>query len=328
MLRELRAQTRAALEAANATNSRLEILEDRFERRIVLQEHDEKLRELQKNSRFAMNSLDSTNSILDKQNLQIEKQDADFKSAQNILMEKHDADSKSLSTDHPDLLSKMDELGMQVQRHESVHAHTYNGDVPLEISGGTTASPNSNARADEDTGRPTVAEGQASELWKEQIIGYLVNLVEDGRLATIMMGIRAYENQQLQAKANDKIYTVMLLSTSSIIKYSLIPIKIRNERDGVSLSRYVYDKLEAVTRDRVDELHHQFHQSDSLFTESSKIAEAIETKLKMADEHNDLVNTDQDQHAMSEMHICKTLLGLLPRNETWRYVRDHLAARI
>ena len=35
MLRELRAQTRAALVAANAANSRLEILEDRFERRIV-----------------------------------------------------------------------------------------------------------------------------------------------------------------------------------------------------------------------------------------------------------------------------------------------------
>ena len=121
-----------------------------------------------------MNSLNSTNLILDKQNLQIEKQDADFKSAQNILMEKHDADFKSLSTDHSDLLSKMDELGMQVQRYESVHAYTYNGDVPLEISGGTTASPNSNARTDEDTGRPIVAEGQASELWKEQIIGYLV----------------------------------------------------------------------------------------------------------------------------------------------------------
>ena len=172
-------------------------------------------------------------------------------------------------------------------------------------------------------GSPPMLNNDNHLLWKEQIIGYLVNLVEDGRLATIMMGIRAYENQQLQAKANDKIYTVMLLSTSSIIKYSLIPIKIRNERDGVSLSRYVYDKLEAVTRDRVDELHHQFHQSDPLFTEPSKIAEAIETKLKMADEHDDLVNTDQDQHAMSEMHICKTLLGLLPRNETWRYVRDH-----
>ena len=204
MLRELRAQTRAALVAANAANSRLEILEDRFERRIVLQEHDEKLRELQKNSRFAMNSLDSTNSILDKQNLQIEKQDADFKSAQNILMEKHDADFKSLSTDHSDLLSKMDELGMQVQRYESVHAYTYNGDVPLEISGGTTASPNSNARTDEDTGRPVVAEGQASKLWKEQIIGYLVK--KKGSDVLLKKGSDVLQLRQQLQKAKTTYY--------------------------------------------------------------------------------------------------------------------------
>ena len=220
MLAELRQQTNNALAAASQATTaaagnarRLDIMEQVLKNRInpalsLLQEHDEKLRELQKNSRFAMNSLDSTNSILDKQNLQIEKQDADFKSAQNILMEKHDADFKSLSTDHSDLLSKMDELGMQVQRYESVHAYTYNGDVPLEISGGTTASPNSNARADEDTGRPIVAEGQASELWKEQIIGYLVK--KKGSDALLKKGSDVLQLRQQLQKAKTTYWIAKL----------------------------------------------------------------------------------------------------------------------